>query len=139
MIHWYPNDSNCTTENNGGVKTKNTYGVTCGIDFVDIACMLNFNLPSSLHDYTHHAGQTAHVTLSFVVPNNQQRKNKTVGHLETVQDDEVVFTKIEKEQSARGCKIKEYNFDMKQVEAFRYQMEDALRLVTRSAIKGARI
>jgi ATP-dependent RNA helicase DDX56/DBP9 len=44
-----------------------------------------------------------------------------------------VFAKIKKEQGARGSKIKEYNlkFDMKQVKAFRYRMEDALRSVTR--------
>ncbi|KAF8889330.1 P-loop containing nucleoside triphosphate hydrolase protein [Infundibulicybe gibba] len=53
--------------------------------------------------------------------------------------DEGVFTRIEKEQGARGSKIKEYNFDMKQVEAFRYRMEDALRSVTRSAVREARI
>jgi ATP-dependent RNA helicase DDX56/DBP9 len=120
------------------------YGVTRGIDFVDIACVLNFDLPSSLRAYTHRTGRTARagrtgIALSFVVPNDQRRKNKIVGRLETVQDDEVVFAKIEKEQSARGCKIKEYNFDMKQVEAFRYRMEDALRSVTKSAIKEARI
>lgn len=41
--------------------------------------------------------------------------------------------------AARGSKIQEYKFDMKQVEAFRYRMEDALRSVTRSAVKEARI
>lgn len=35
--------------------------------------------------------------------------------------------------------MKEYKFDMKQVEAFRYRMEDALRAVTRSAVKEARV
>ena len=52
---------------------------------------------------------------------------------------EEVFARIEAEQASRGSKIKEYKFDMKQVEAFRYRMEDALRAVTRSAIREARI
>jgi ATP-dependent RNA helicase DDX56/DBP9 len=79
------------------------------------------------------------MSLSFVVPKDEWGKNKVVGCLESAKNDENVFAKIEKEQGARGSKIKEYNFDMKQVEAFRYRMEDALRSVTRSAIKEARI
>lgn len=62
-----------------------------------------------------------------------------MGGLPSAKNDEVVFAQIEKEQAAKGSKVKEYQFDMKQVEAFRYRMEDALRAVTRSAIKEARI
>ncbi|THU86224.1 DEAD-domain-containing protein [Dendrothele bispora CBS 962.96] len=120
------------------------YGVTRGIDFVDVACVLNFDLPTSSRSYTHRVGRTARagrtgMALSFVVPKEQWGKNKIVGCLPSAKNDEGVFDKIEKEQGARGSKIKEYNFDMKQVEAFRYRMEDALRSVTRSAIKEARI
>jgi ATP-dependent RNA helicase DDX56/DBP9 len=79
------------------------------------------------------------MSLSFIVPEDQWGKNKVVGGLESAKNDEVVFAKIEKEQAARGSKIKEYNFDMKQVEAFRYRMEDALRAVTRTTIKEARV
>jgi hypothetical protein len=79
------------------------------------------------------------MSLSFVVPTDQWGKNKIVGCLESAKSDEIVFAKIDKEQAARGSKIKEYKFDIQQVEAFRYRMEDALRSVTRSAIKEARI
>jgi ATP-dependent RNA helicase DDX56/DBP9 len=79
------------------------------------------------------------MSLSFVVPAEQWGKNKVVGCLESAKTDEAVFAKIEMEQGARGSKIQQYNFDMKQVEAFRYRMEDALRSVTRSAIREARI
>lgn len=79
------------------------------------------------------------MSLSFIVPADQWGKNKVVGCLESAKNDEAIFAKIEKEQGARGSKIKEYNFDMKQVEAFRYRMEDALRAVTRIAIKEARV
>ncbi|KAG6890082.1 hypothetical protein C0995_012031 [Termitomyces sp. Mi166 len=120
------------------------YGVTRGVDFVDVACVLNFDLPTTSRSYTHRVGRTARagrtgMALSFVVPHDQWGKNKVVGCLASAKGDEGVFAKIEKEQGARGSKIKEYNFDMKQVEAFRYRMEDALRSVTRSAIKEARI
>ncbi|KAF9006009.1 ATP-dependent RNA helicase dbp9 [Cyathus striatus] len=120
------------------------YGVTRGVDFIDVACVLNFDLPASSRSYTHRVGRTARagrtgMSLSFVVPKDQWGKNKVVGCLPSAQKDELVFVRIEKEQAARGSKIKEYNFDMKQVEAFRYRMDDALRSVTRAAIKEARV
>lgn len=79
------------------------------------------------------------MSLSYVVPKDQWGKNKVVGGLESAKNDEAVFARIEKEQAARGSKIQEYKFDMKQVEAFRYRIDDALRSVTRSAIKEVRI
>ena len=105
---------------------------------------MNFDLPTSSRSYTHRVGRTARagrtgMSLSFVVPEELWGKNKVVGCLPSAAKDESVFAKIEKEQGARGSKIKEYNFDMKQVEAFRYRMEDALRSVTRSAIREARV
>jgi len=120
------------------------YGVTRGVDFVDVSCVLNFDLPSSSRAYTHRVGRTARagrsgMALSFVVPSDQWGNNKVVGGVPSAKNDEMVFARIEKEQAAKGSKVKEYQFDMKQVEAFRYRMEDALRAVTRSAIKEARI
>ena len=79
------------------------------------------------------------MALSFIIPKDQWGKNKVVGCLESTKRDEKVFARVQAEQAARGSKIKEYAFDMKQVEAFRYRMEDALRAVTRSAVKEARI
>ena len=118
--------------------------MTRGVDFVDVSCVLNFDLPHSSRAYTHRVGRTARagrsgMALSFVVPSDQWGKNKVVGGVPSAKNDEAVFARIEKEQAARGSKVKEYQFDMKQVEAFRYRMEDALRAVTRSAIEEARI
>ncbi|KIY52888.1 ATP-dependent RNA helicase dbp9 [Fistulina hepatica ATCC 64428] len=120
------------------------YGVTRGIDFIDVACVLNFDLPTSSRSYTHRVGRTARagrtgMALAFVVPGDEWGKNKVVGCVPSARHDERVFARIEREQGARGSQIREYKFDMKQVEAFRYRMEDALRSVTRSAIKEARI
>lgn len=125
-------------------KSDKEYGVTRGVDFIDVACVLNFDLPASSRSYTHRVGRTARagragMSLSYVVPKDKWGKNKVVGGLESAKNDEAVFARIEKEQAARGSKIQEYKFDMKQVEAFRYRMDDALRSVTRSAIKEARI
>lgn len=124
--------------------TDKEYGVVRGVDFIDVSCVLNFDLPSSSRAYTHRVGRTARagrtgMALSFVVPKEEWGKDKVVGYLESAKHDEAVFARVEKDQAARGSKIKDYKFDMKQVEAFRYRMEDALRAVTRNAIKEARL
>ncbi|KZV91515.1 ATP-dependent RNA helicase dbp9 [Exidia glandulosa HHB12029] len=120
------------------------YGVSRGVDFVDVSCVLNFDLPSSARAYTHRVGRTARagrsgMALSFVVPTDEFGKHKVVGGVASTRRDEKVFARIEADQGARGSKIAEYKFDMKQVNSFRYRMEDALRAVTRSAIKEARV
>ncbi|TDL23990.1 ATP-dependent RNA helicase dbp9 [Rickenella mellea] len=125
-------------------RSDKEYGVVRGVDFIDVACVLNFDLPTSSRAYTHRVGRTARagrtgMALSFVVLKEEWGKNKIVGCLESAQHDEAVFSKIEQAQAARGSKMKDYKFDMKQVEAFRYRMNDALRAVTRNAVKEARV
>ena len=120
------------------------YGVARGVDFVDVACVLNFDLPRSARAYTHRVGRTARagrsgIALSFVVPRAQFGKNKVVGGVPGSERDEEVWARIERREKERGREVKEYKFDMKQVEAFRYRMEDALRAVTRAAVREARI
>ncbi|KAL4065991.1 ATP-dependent RNA helicase dbp9 [Scleroderma citrinum] len=120
------------------------YGVTRGIDFVNVACVVNFDLPASYRAYTHRVGRTARaghsgMSLSFIIPCSEWGKNKIVGGVESSREDERIWDRIEKGEKAKGRKIQEYKFDMEQVEAFRYRMGDALRSVTRSAIKEARI
>ncbi|EPT01196.1 hypothetical protein FOMPIDRAFT_1120696 [Fomitopsis schrenkii] len=120
------------------------YGVARGVDFIDVACVLNFDLPRSARAYTHRVGRTARagrsgIALSYVVPRAQFGKNKVVGGVPGSERDEEVWARIERREKERGREVKEYKFDMKQVEAFRYRMEDALRAVTRAAVREARI
>ncbi|KAL5492195.1 DBP9 [Sanghuangporus weigelae] len=125
-------------------QTDKEYGVVRGVDFIDVACVLSFDFPTSTRAYTHRIGRTARagrtgMALSFVVPSEEWGKNKVVGRLPSAREDESRFARIERKQAERGCQIKEYKFDMKQVEAFRYRMQDALRAVTRTAIREARL
>ncbi|WFD04724.1 RNA helicase [Malassezia vespertilionis] len=128
-------------------STSKDYGVSRGIDFVAVACVVNFDLPTSERAYTHRIGRTARAgntgtALSFVVPSQEFGKKKAIG-CPTCRNDETVWQRIEKDQQISGNVgpegIQLWKYDKKQVDAFRYRMEDALRSVTRTGIKEARI
>ena len=124
------------------VKRDKEYGISRGIDFKNVACVLNFDLSTTAKSYTHRIGRTARagkngMALSFVVPAELYRKHRPTS-VATTEHDEEVLAKIIKQQSKKGKEIKPYHFDMKQVDAFRYRMSDALRAVTRLAIREAR-
>ena len=122
-------------------KSKD-YGISRGIDFQDVACVLNFDLPTTSKSYTHRIGRTGRagktgMALSFVVPSELYGKHKPTSY-PTAKHDEVVLAKIVKKQAKLGREVKPYHFEMKQVDAFRYRMTDALRAVTRLAVQEAR-
>ncbi|CAG8491092.1 4074_t:CDS:10 [Ambispora gerdemannii] len=124
-------------------KQDKEYGVSRGIDFVNVAAVINFDFPTSAKSYTHRIGRTARanqkgMSLSFVVPKKLAGKDKNVS-CPTAENDEALYARVEKQQLEAGRTIKPYTFDMKQVEGFRYRVEDALRAVTRIAIREARL
>ncbi|KAH8803130.1 ATP-dependent RNA helicase-like protein dbp9 [Xylogone sp. PMI_703] len=123
-------------------KRDKEYGVSRGIDFKNVACVLNFDLPTSSKSYSHRIGRTARagktgMAISFVIPSHEYRKHKPTS-IPSTEHDEKVLSKIQRHQSKAGKEIKPYNFDMKQIEAFRYRMGDALRAVTKIAVREAR-
>ncbi|MCJ1465289.1 ATP-dependent DNA/RNA helicase [Pseudocyphellaria aurata] len=123
-------------------RKNKEYGISRGIDFKNVACVLNFDLPLSSRSYTHRIGRTARagrsgMALSFVVPKELYRKHKATTS-PSAEHDEAVLNKIADDQSKNGKDVRPYHFDMKQVEAFRYRMVDALSAVTRIAIREAR-
>lgn len=124
------------------VRRDKEYGVSRGIDFQNVACVLNFDLPTSSKSYTHRIGRTARagktgMALSFVIPEALFRAHKPTSH-PSCEHDEKVLAKITRHQRKRGKEVRPYTFDMKRVEAFRYRMDDALRAVTRVAVREAR-
>jgi ATP-dependent RNA helicase DDX56/DBP9 len=124
-------------------KKDNDYGIHRGMDFINVSCVLNFDLPRSSKSYTHRIGRTARahntgMALSFVVPSALWGKHNTTS-LVSAKRDEKVLARIVKSQANQDNELKPYAFDMKQVDAFRYRMEDALRAVTKIAIREARV
>lgn len=118
------------------------YGVSRGIDFQNVACVINFDLPHTSKSYTHRIGRTARagktgMALSFVIPKDQFGKHRHTS-IPSSKHDERVLEKITARQAKKGNEVKPYHFDMSQVDAFRYRMNDALRAVTGAAVHEAR-
>ncbi|KAL2683123.1 ATP-dependent DNA/RNA helicase [[Neocosmospora] mangrovei] len=123
-------------------KGDKEYGVSRGVDFKKVSAVINFDLPTTASSYTHRIGRTARagqtgMALSFVVPKELYRKHVPTS-TPTAEKDEKVMAKIVRQQAKRGKEVKPYNFNMEQVDPFRYRMNDALRAVTKVAIREAR-
>ncbi|KAK4090708.1 hypothetical protein Purlil1_4844 [Purpureocillium lilacinum] len=123
-------------------KRDKEYGVSRGIDFKNVAAVINFDLPTSASSYTHRIGRTARagkagMALSFAVPKDLYRKHMPTTTA-TAENDEKVLARITRQQAKKGKEIKPYNFNTKEVDAFRYRMNDALRAVTKVAVREAR-
>ncbi|KIM34479.1 hypothetical protein M408DRAFT_325874 [Serendipita vermifera MAFF 305830] len=140
-------------------KAEKEYSTSRGIDFVDVACVVNFDLPLSHRSYVHRVGRTARagrggVAISFVVSSTQGEK-KPKGHkggTDAKVDEEKIWRKIERKQNhwtkeiastpadqRPESRIKIYTLSPSLLSGFRYRMEDALRSVTGKAVKEARI
>ncbi|KAG0281941.1 ATP-dependent DNA/RNA helicase [Linnemannia exigua] len=134
-----------------GPKKDQEYGVSRGIDFVNVAAVVNFDFPPTAKSYTHRVGRTARggqmgTSLSFVVTAEEKEnslKNSQIigggGWNHAQGDDEAVFSRVVKQQSASGCTINPYTIPMQQLAGFRYRMDDAMRAVTRMSIREARL
>lgn len=126
-----------------GAKGDKYYGVARGIDFQNVAAVVNFDLPTSSKSYTHRIGRTARagktgMALSFVVPIDEFHKHKPTS-IPSHEHDEKVLAKITKVQEKNGHRVEPYSFDMKKLDGFRYRMIDALRAVTGIAVREARV
>ncbi|KAK4198606.1 ATP-dependent RNA helicase dbp-9 [Triangularia verruculosa] len=123
-------------------KRDEEYGVSRGIDFKNVAAVVNFDLPTSASSYTHRVGRTARagrtgIAISFVIPKELYGKHKPTS-IKSCEKDEKVLAKIVRAQGKMNRKLEPYNFSKEQMEAFRYRMNDALRAVTKVAIREAR-
>lgn len=115
-----------------------------GIDFTSASTVINFDLPQSTTSYFHRVGRTARaghsgLALSFVVPKKDWGKDRTT-MLKSAKADEEVFGRIDKKVKDDGAELKEWDFGgrQKEIDGFRYRMEDALRSVTTKRVSDAR-
>ena len=118
------------------------YTPTRGIDFRHVACVLNFDLPTSARSYIHRTGRTARagqtgMAVSFYVPKELYRKHKPTS-ISQCQRDEDVLKDIKFKLAESGGELKEWTMDWTKLESFRYRFQDALRSVTRIAVRETR-
>ncbi|XP_006797392.1 probable ATP-dependent RNA helicase DDX56 [Neolamprologus brichardi] len=105
------------------------YGVSRGVDFQNVANVINFDFPKTVESYIHRVGRTARAdnpgtALSFV-------SHTELGLLSEVEE---ALTGDE-----TNSPLKPYEFKMEQIEGFRYRCRDAMRSVTKQAVKEARL
>jgi ATP-dependent RNA helicase DDX56/DBP9 len=109
-------------------KTDKEGGVARGVDFRHVDVVVNFDLPQRVDSYVHRVGRTARggnvgTALTFVSSTS----------------DEIILRAINADQEQRGSQIRPHAFDLKQINGFRYRCSDALRAVTKVAIRTARL
>ena len=116
-----------TNESSTGGETEKIVGVSRGVDFRDAQAIINFDFPLTTRSYVHRVGRTARgmnsgTAISFLTDSDKR-----------------IFAKVSHKQQSLGNAIKPFSFDMDQVNNFRYRCEDALRVITKSVIKEARM
>ncbi|KAJ1597052.1 hypothetical protein NDA14_004341 [Ustilago hordei] len=124
-------------------KTSAEFGVSRGVDFINVSCVINFDLPTTVDGYIHRIGRTARggasgTSLSFVVPASEYGKSKYLNCPSTIKD-ESVLRKISRSTSAIGGEVQEWSYDASSVEGFRYRVSDTLKSITKLLIREARI
>jgi len=115
----------------GGKKKRNRnknkkdgeYGVARGIDFRDVKTVINFEFPKSTKAYIHRVGRTARgdqsgLAISLIGPYEEE-----------------YLAKVERK---RNKQIKDFGFQIKAAEPFRYRCEDAYKSVGMNTVEKAR-
>lgn len=101
-------------------------GVSRGIDFKDVLNVVNFDFPGSLKSYIHRVGRSA-------------RGGELGTALSFVRNDPETLIEVQEYLEEQNTKMEVLEVQMKDINGFRYRVEDILRGCTRNLIKEAQI
>uniref|UniRef100_A0AAQ5X376 Probable ATP-dependent RNA helicase DDX56 n=1 Tax=Amphiprion ocellaris TaxID=80972 RepID=A0AAQ5X376_AMPOC len=116
------------TEKGGKAKGKE-YGVSRGVDFQNVSNVINFDFPATVESYIHRVGRTARA-------DNPGTALSFISHTELD-----LLSEVEEALTGDNAEsvLKPYEFKMKEIEGFRYRCRDAMRSVTKQAVREARL
>ncbi|XP_022625269.1 probable ATP-dependent RNA helicase DDX56 [Seriola dumerili] len=113
----------------GGKSKDKEYGVSRGVDFQNVANVINFDFPATVESYIHRVGRTARA-------DNSGTALSFISHTELG-----LLSEVEEALTGENGEsvLKPYEFKMEEIEGFRYRCRDAMRSVTKQAVREARL
>lgn len=144
-----------------GKRKKDTeYGVSRGLDFRGVSFVVNVDFPQSPDSYTHRIGRTARggakgVALSLVDIDSMSELDMlaqvqeaqpplpAAAAVSTGNDDKLHTSTVMEEDGSHEEQIQNnftlqptpLDFDLREIEGFRYRVEDVTRAVTKAAVR----
>ena len=138
------------------------FGVQRGVDFKNVDTVVNYDFPQSVEAYMHRIGRTARggaggAALSIVTPRSDLRQRHRRGTCSAIcgrDEDEAVLARVQQAQLPCLAASKRstsgivplapqqpslLDIDMRELDGFRYRVEDVRRAVTTIAVRDARL
>ncbi|ETM47627.1 hypothetical protein PPTG_10946 [Phytophthora nicotianae INRA-310] len=120
-----------------GRADDENYGVSRGVDFRGVQFVINVDFPKSVRAYTHRIGRTARggasgTALSLVCKEDAKEERA----LKRVQAKQQAVRSETNDVIAQPAELA---FDLKEIDCFRYRVEDVRRAVTRVAVREAQL
>jgi ATP-dependent RNA helicase DDX56/DBP9 len=154
-------DPQGTSNTNSSKRRDTEYGVARGVDFHRVSFVVNVDFPKTPTAYRHRIGRTARggrsgVALSLV---SNDKTSFDEEYLQSVQDDQPCIPLVqaaattqgltpaaaatEEDTQAGDAPVEQsqpvlLDFNLLEIEGFRYRVEDVSRAVTRKAVREAR-
>lgn len=105
--------------------SETEFSMSRGVDFVDVAAVINLDLPNSPASYTHRIGRTGRgkasgLALSFFTKKDTKKLKMIIEN-----------------RAELGCEVKPYEIKKSVIASFKYRCEDVYRAISLSAVKRA--
>ncbi|OWZ23182.1 DEAD/DEAH box RNA helicase [Phytophthora megakarya] len=114
-----------------------SYGVSRGVDFRGVQFVINVDFPKSVRAYTHRIGRTARGgasgTALSLVSKEDAKEERALKRVQAKQQ------AVRSEANDVIAQPAELAFDLKEIDCFRYRVEDVRRAVTRVAVREAQL